>query len=198
HISTSIYITPPPSYPPLLYATTPSVSPRTTTPPTIVAATSATRSDAYTITIIMPPPPSSPQPPQNHHLHLTVPSPPLWRWRCGDDVAASVVVGGWPESVADNDLYAFKECYFPILCINDIEDMQILIVHSRLTNLSNDDVFNFAIALRMFTRSIVIQKQVEDLQLAVESYQKKINVTKPETTRHDIRKKDPYTPYKDP
>ncbi|GJU01267.1 hypothetical protein Tco_1111605 [Tanacetum coccineum] len=40
--------------------------------------------------------------------------------------------------------------------------------------------------------------RVEDLQLGVKSYQKKINVTKPETTRPDLRKKDPYTPYQDP
>nr|GEY10345.1 hypothetical protein [Tanacetum cinerariifolium] len=67
---------------------------------------------------------------------------------------------------------------FPILHINDNEDMVILIVQNRLTKLLGDDVSNFAIALRMFTRSIVIQKQVEDLQLTVESYQEKINVTK--------------------
>ncbi|GJV04472.1 hypothetical protein Tco_1338041 [Tanacetum coccineum] len=73
-----------------------------------------------------------------------------------------------------------------------IEDM------NRLTNLSGDDVSDFAIALRMFTRSLVIQKRVEDLQLEVESYQKKINVTKPETTKPGIRKRDPYTPYQDP
>nr|GEX92904.1 hypothetical protein [Tanacetum cinerariifolium] len=47
-------------------------------------------------------------------------------------------------------------------------------------------------------RSIVIHKQVEDLQLEVKSYQKKITVTKPETTRPCIRKKDPYTSYQDP
>ncbi|GKD22862.1 hypothetical protein Tco_1224565 [Tanacetum coccineum] len=46
--------------------------------------------------------------------------------------------------------------------------------------------------------SVVIQKRVEDLQAGVESYQKKINVTKPETTKPGIRKKDPYTPYQDP
>ncbi|GKB47174.1 hypothetical protein Tco_0897927, partial [Tanacetum coccineum] len=51
---------------------------------------------------------------------------------------------------------------------------------------------------RMFTRSLVIQKRVEDLQLGVESYQKKINVTKTDTTRHDLRKRHPYTPYKVP
>ncbi|GJZ03186.1 hypothetical protein Tco_0521147 [Tanacetum coccineum] len=99
---------------------------------------------------------------------------------------------------ADNDLYIFKEGDFPRLRINDMEDMLILIVQNRLTNLSGDDVSDFAIALRMFTRSMVIQKRVEDLQLGVESYQKKINVTKPETTRPGLRKKDPYTPYQDP
>nr|GEV16974.1 hypothetical protein [Tanacetum cinerariifolium] len=50
----------------------------------------------------------------------------------------------------------------------------------------------------MMIRSMVIQKRVEDLQLGDESYQKKINVTKPETTRPDLRKKDPYTQYQDP
>nr|GEV42060.1 hypothetical protein [Tanacetum cinerariifolium] len=69
---------------------------------------------------------------------------------------------------------------------------------NRLTNLLGDDVFDFAIALRMFTRSMVIQKRVKDLQLGVKSYQKKINVTEPKTTRHGIRKRDPYTPYQDP
>ncbi|GKA65569.1 hypothetical protein Tco_0765276 [Tanacetum coccineum] len=52
---------------------------------------------------------------------------------------------------------------FPQLWINDIEDMLILVVQNRLTNLSGDDVADFAIALRMFTRILVIQKQVEDL-----------------------------------
>ncbi|GJY59654.1 hypothetical protein Tco_0459546 [Tanacetum coccineum] len=70
--------------------------------------------------------------------------------------------------------------------------------NNRLTNLSGDDVADFAIALRMFTKSLVIQKRVEDLQLRVESYQKQINVTKPDTTRPDLRKRHTYTPYKDP
>ncbi|GJY34008.1 hypothetical protein Tco_0418477 [Tanacetum coccineum] len=61
-----------------------------------------------------------------------------------------------------------------------------------------DDVADFPIALRMFTRSLVIQKRVEDLQLGVESYQKQINITKPDTIRPYLRKRHPYTPYKDP
>ncbi|GKF47977.1 hypothetical protein Tco_0141228 [Tanacetum coccineum] len=99
---------------------------------------------------------------------------------------------------SDNDLYRFKEGDFPCLRINDIEDMLLLVVQNRLINISGDDIFDFAIALRMFTRSLVIQKRVEDLQLGVESYQKKINVTKPQTTISGIRKRDPYTPYQDP
>ncbi|GKD68561.1 hypothetical protein Tco_1322651, partial [Tanacetum coccineum] len=84
---------------------------------------------------------------------------------------------------ADNDLYRIKEGDFPCLRINDIEYMLLLVVQNRLTNLLGDDFSNFAIALIMFTRSLVIQKRVKDLQLRVESYQKKINVTKPETTK---------------
>ncbi|GKF07461.1 hypothetical protein Tco_0041685, partial [Tanacetum coccineum] len=99
---------------------------------------------------------------------------------------------------ADNALYRFKEGDFPRLRINDIEDMLPLVVQNQLTNLLGDDVADFAIALRMFTRSLVIQKRVEDLQLGVESYQKKINVTKPDTTRSDLRKRHPYTSYRDP
>ncbi|GJS54096.1 hypothetical protein Tco_0627458 [Tanacetum coccineum] len=45
---------------------------------------------------------------------------------------------------------------------------------------------------------MLILVRVEDLQFRVESYQKKINVTKPDTTRPDLRKRHPYTPYKDP
>nr|GEY21778.1 hypothetical protein [Tanacetum cinerariifolium] len=104
-----------------------------------------------------------------------------------------------------HDVYSTKrilavtqEGDFPRLHINDIEDMILLVVQNWLTNLSDDDISDFTIALRRFTRSLVIQKRVEDLQLEVESYQKKINVTNPETTKSRIRKRDPYTPYQDP
>ncbi|GJW68876.1 hypothetical protein Tco_0123300 [Tanacetum coccineum] len=66
---------------------------------------------------------------------------------------------------ADNDLYTFKEGNFPCLRINDIKDMLLLVVQNRLTNLLGDDVSDFAIALRMFTRSLVIQKRVFNSEL---------------------------------
>nr|GFB05410.1 hypothetical protein [Tanacetum cinerariifolium] len=50
-----------------------------------------------------------------------------------------------------------------------------------LSNLTVEERFAFNVSLRMFTRSIVIQRRVEDLQLGVKSYQKRLNLTKPDT-----------------
>ncbi|GKB78864.1 hypothetical protein Tco_0945759 [Tanacetum coccineum] len=44
---------------------------------------------------------------------------------------------------SDNDLYTFKEGNFPRLRVNDIEDMMLLVVQNRLTNLLGDDVYDF-------------------------------------------------------
>ncbi|GKD66272.1 hypothetical protein Tco_1308380, partial [Tanacetum coccineum] len=99
-----------------------------------------------------------------------------------------------------HDVYSMKR----ILAITHVKVMRkhgygyLKEIVNRLTNLSGDDVYDFTIALRMFTKSLVIQKRVKDLQLGVERYQKKINITKPETTRPDLRIRHPYTPYQDP
>ncbi|GKA65559.1 hypothetical protein Tco_0765266 [Tanacetum coccineum] len=39
----------------------------------------------------------------------------------------------------------------------------------------------WGVSLPLFTRSTVIRRRVEDLQLGVESYQKKLNFTRPDT-----------------
>ncbi|GJT54942.1 hypothetical protein Tco_0989996 [Tanacetum coccineum] len=44
----------------------------------------------------------------------------------------------------------------------------------------------------------VIQRRVEDLQLGVESYQNKLNITKLDTYRSDLKRKDAYTAYSNP
>ncbi|GJX94043.1 hypothetical protein Tco_0348629 [Tanacetum coccineum] len=69
----------------------------------------------------------------------------------------------------DDQLYMFREGNFKRLRRQDIEDMLLLLV----------------------------QERVEDLQLAVESYQKKINLSKPDSYRLDLRKMTPYTDYHD-
>ncbi|GJW26227.1 hypothetical protein Tco_0040038 [Tanacetum coccineum] len=83
----------------------------------------------------------------------------------------------------DHQLYTFKEGDFPRLRLQDIEDMLLLLVQQRLTNVTVDEHYDLNVALRMFTRRIVIQRRVDDLQLGVESYQKKLNLTKPDTFR---------------
>ncbi|GKC46782.1 hypothetical protein Tco_1064504 [Tanacetum coccineum] len=98
----------------------------------------------------------------------------------------------------DQQLYKFKEGDFPRLHLHDIEDMLLLLVKKKLSNLERDVIFDLVVALRMFTRRIFILKRVEDLQLGVESYQKKINITKPETFRSDITNMTPYTAYNNP
>ncbi|GKD70178.1 hypothetical protein Tco_1324268, partial [Tanacetum coccineum] len=83
----------------------------------------------------------------------------------------------------DDILYKFKEGDFHRLRIQDIEDMLLLLVQGKVTNLNVEERIAFNVSLRMFTRSVVIQRRVEDLQLGVESYQKKLNLTKPDTYR---------------
>nr|GEX01640.1 hypothetical protein [Tanacetum cinerariifolium] len=87
---------------------------------------------------------------------------------------------------------------FKRLRLQDIEDMMLLLVQGKLSNLTVEEHFAFNVSLRMFTRSIVIQRRVEDLQLGVESYQKRLNLTKPDKYRTDLRRREAYTAYSNP
>nr|GEV97052.1 hypothetical protein [Tanacetum cinerariifolium] len=98
----------------------------------------------------------------------------------------------------DDKFYKFKEGDFKRLRIQDIEDMLLLLVQGKLTNMTVEERFTFNVSLRMFTRNIVIQRRVEDLQLSVESYKKKLNLTKPDTYRSDLKCKEAYTAYSNP
>nr|GEU54094.1 hypothetical protein [Tanacetum cinerariifolium] len=95
----------------------------------------------------------------------------------------------------DDKLYKFKEGYFKRLRIQDIKDMLLPLVQGKLTNLTVKERFAFNVSLQMFTRGIVIQRRVEDLQLGVESYQKKLNLTKPDSYLSDLKRKEAYTAY---
>ncbi|GJY34471.1 retrovirus-related pol polyprotein from transposon TNT 1-94 [Tanacetum coccineum] len=71
--------------------------------------------------------------------------------------------------IADDQLYKFREGDFKRLRRQDIKDMLLLFVQERMN----------------------------DLQLGVESYQKKINLSRPNSYRSDLRKMTPYTAYPD-
>ncbi|GJV16424.1 hypothetical protein Tco_1361747 [Tanacetum coccineum] len=67
----------------------------------------------------------------------------------------------------DDALYKFKEGDLHRLRIQDIEDMLLLLVQGKVTNLSVEERIAFNVSLRMFTRRVVIQRRVEDLQLVL-------------------------------
>ncbi|GKB66287.1 hypothetical protein Tco_0927699, partial [Tanacetum coccineum] len=82
--------------------------------------------------------------------------------------------------------------------LQDIEYMMLLLVQGKLTNLNIEERLALGVSLQMFTRSIVIRRCVEDLQLGIKSYQKKLNLTKSDTYRSDLKRKIPYTSYSNP
>nr|GEX15472.1 hypothetical protein [Tanacetum cinerariifolium] len=98
----------------------------------------------------------------------------------------------------DDKIYKFKEGDLKRLRLQDIEHMLLLLVQWKLTNLTVEEHFAFNVSLRMFTRSIVIQRRVEDLQLGVKSYQKRLKLTKPDTYRSDLKRHEAYNAYSNP
>nr|GEW59776.1 hypothetical protein [Tanacetum cinerariifolium] len=79
--------------------------------------------------------------------------------------------------IDDDKLYKFKEGDFKRLRIQDIEDMLLLLVQGKLTNLT---------------------RRMEDLQLGVKSYPEKFNLTRPDSYRTDLKRKEAYSAYSNP
>ncbi|GJS66158.1 hypothetical protein Tco_0680722 [Tanacetum coccineum] len=105
----------------------------------------------------------------------------------------------WIEDLVPNTIWSeVPEGDFKRIRLQDIKGVLILLVQDKLTNLNVEDHLAFGVSLRMFTKSIVIQRRVEDLQLVVKSYQKKLNITKPDTYRSDLKRRDAYTTYSNP
>nr|GEX42955.1 retrovirus-related Pol polyprotein from transposon TNT 1-94 [Tanacetum cinerariifolium] len=98
----------------------------------------------------------------------------------------------------DDMLYTFKKGDYNRVRLQDIEDMMLFLVQGKLTNLNIEGRLALDVSLRFFTRSIVIKRHMEDLQLGVKSYQKKLNLTKPDTYISDLKRKAPYTAYSTP
>nr|GFA68961.1 hypothetical protein [Tanacetum cinerariifolium] len=63
-----------------------------------------------------------------------------------------------------------------------------------LFHLDEKDIVDFIVAVCMFTRSLIIKRRIDDLQLGVESYQKKLNIIAPQKTFLEIEFKELYTP----
>ncbi|GJS67263.1 hypothetical protein Tco_0681827 [Tanacetum coccineum] len=80
-----------------------------------------------------------------------------------------------------------------ILHPNDFEDLYLLHLQGQLNHLSGDDKVHLFKAVNMWIRNIVIRKRMEDLQLGIESYQTKLNLTQPDWDASDFLFKEDYT-----
>ncbi|GJT54617.1 hypothetical protein Tco_0989671, partial [Tanacetum coccineum] len=93
----------------------------------------------------------------------------------------------------DEKMYTFKEGDYKRLRLQDIKDMLLILVQGKLTNLTIEERLALNVSLRMFTR-----RRVEDLQLGVKSYQKKLNLTRPDTYRSYLKRLPTYSAYPNP
>ncbi|GJR15383.1 hypothetical protein Tco_0798035 [Tanacetum coccineum] len=94
---------------------------------------------------------------------------------------------------ADYKEYKISEADFKNLHLNDFEDLYLLHLQGQLNHLSGDDKVHLFNAVNLWIRNIVIRKHVEDLQLRVESYQTKLNLTQPDWDAFDFLFKKDYT-----
>ncbi|GKE78479.1 hypothetical protein Tco_1544599 [Tanacetum coccineum] len=74
----------------------------------------------------------------------------------------------------DQQLYTFKEGDFKRLRLQDIEDMLLLLIQQKLTNLTIYEWYDLNVALRMLTRRIVIQRQVMVQDIDKQLYQRRL------------------------
>ncbi|GJW03051.1 retrovirus-related pol polyprotein from transposon TNT 1-94 [Tanacetum coccineum] len=104
---------------------------------------------------------SKPQPLKGRPGHLTVAS----EYFFNNDL--EYLTSSDPKRMrrAGRQLYKFKEGDSMNLHLNDIEDMLLLVVQHKLFHLDGEVIVDLAVALRMFTRSLIIKKRVEDVQL---------------------------------
>nr|GEW72952.1 hypothetical protein [Tanacetum cinerariifolium] len=62
---------------------------------------------------------------------------------------------------------------------SDFEDLNLLLLQSRLDHLLDSDKRMLSTAVKLWTQNLVIRQRVEDFQLGIESYQTQLNLTKP-------------------
>ncbi|GJW86668.1 hypothetical protein Tco_0162008 [Tanacetum coccineum] len=94
---------------------------------------------------------------------------------------------------ADYKEYKISEADFKNMHPNDFEDLYLLHLQGQLNHLSSDDKVHLFNAVNLWIRNIIIRKRVEDLQLRIESYQIKLNLTQPDWDASDFLFKEDYT-----
>ncbi|GKC74463.1 hypothetical protein Tco_1120346 [Tanacetum coccineum] len=95
--------------------------------------------------------------------------------------------------IADYKEYKILEANFKNLHPNNFKDLYLLHLQGQLNHLSRDNKVHLFNAVNLWIRNIVIRKRVEDLQLRIESYQTKLNLTQPDWDASDFLFKEDYT-----
>ncbi|GJQ95817.1 hypothetical protein Tco_0006956 [Tanacetum coccineum] len=75
--------------------------------------------------------------------------------------------------------YTITERDFKYLYPSDFEDLYLLNLQGHLDHLTPEDKKILTTAVNFWTRNLVIRQHVEDFQLGIESYQTRLNLTKP-------------------
>ncbi|GJT47301.1 hypothetical protein Tco_0956016 [Tanacetum coccineum] len=94
---------------------------------------------------------------------------------------------------ADYKEHKISEADFKNLHPNDFEDLYLLHLQGKLNHLYGADKVHPFNVVNMWIRNIVIRQRVEDLQLGIESYQTKLNLTQPNWDASDFLFKEDYT-----
>ncbi|GJT92513.1 hypothetical protein Tco_1081358 [Tanacetum coccineum] len=122
---------------------------------------------------------------------------------CPDFGLKELVPSLWIESERDNDIsaaYDISHWWFKHLGnqlqnlhSNDFEDLYLLHLQGKLNHLSGADKVAVFTVVNLWIRNMVIKQRVEDLQLGIESYQTKLNLTQPSLDATDFLFKEDYT-----
>ncbi|GJS93822.1 hypothetical protein Tco_0800790 [Tanacetum coccineum] len=94
---------------------------------------------------------------------------------------------------ADYNEYKILESNFKNLHPNNFEDIYLLHIQGKLNHLSRSDKVNLFNAVNLWIRNIVLKKRVEYLQLNIQSYRTKINLTELNWDASDFLFKEDYT-----
>nr|GFB24145.1 hypothetical protein [Tanacetum cinerariifolium] len=94
---------------------------------------------------------------------------------------------------SDLNEHVITERDFKYLYPSDFEDLNLLNLQGHLNHLPPKDNEILTTAVNQWTRQLVIRQRVEDFQLGIESYQTRVNITKPQWTATGFEYKHDYT-----
>ncbi|GJU56183.1 hypothetical protein Tco_1229897 [Tanacetum coccineum] len=114
--------------------------------------------------------------------------------RAVHDISKPLPLGGPPGQLkaAYNPDFGLEELV-PSLWIKSERDYDISAAYGKLNQLSGANKVHLFNAVNLWIRNIAIRQCVEDLQLGIESYQTKLNLTQPRWNATDFLFKEDYT-----